>query len=602
MSRRIFNAEKAEIAERGQRNVARAGETGVQVDPICKLPQTCNPRSSISPIHSRPREVSSRHMVSPIQIQGEEIISHNPATGEEVGRVPVTSREDVGKVVARSREAFHKWKNTSFRQRRDVVMQAREVILSEMDEIAHLISAESGKPFGEAIAMEIAPVLDLMQHFARRAEKILKPKRINIGLYATLGRYSKIVYHPLGVVGIIPAWNYPFSIPLGEAVMAIMAGNAVVIKPSELTPVIGQRIGDIFDDAGAPRDLVQIISGGGETGAALVEAGPDKIMFTGSVATGKKIAAAAAKNLTSVVFELGGKDPMIVFDDANLELAAGAAVWGAFCNSGQSCSSVERLYVQEGVAEKLTKLIVEKTRELTQGAGDREDVSIGAMSSVRQLKIVEDHVRAFREAGAKIEIGGGRSHGSRSAVLSPTFKKYDTGEGLYFEPTVITGATNDMRPMQEETFGPTLPIATFRTEEEAIRLANDSEFGLTASVWTSDYTKGKRVAEQIEAGSVCVNEVLYTHGIGQTPWGGFKNSGRGRTHGAEGLMELVQPQHIHVNRLALLPDAWWMPYTPTAVATFRQFASRFASGSLFKTILMMPQLWKRVRELMGKRK
>ena len=546
-------------------------------------------------------------MASVIPTSAEEIISYNPATGEEVGRVKQTSDADVRAAVERSRAAFHLWKTTSFGERRKLVMRAREVILGELDEIAHLISAESGKPFGEAIAMEIAPVLDLMQHFARRAERILRPKRINIGLYATMGRYSKLVYHPLGVIGIIPAWNYPFSIPLGETAMALMAGNSVVIKPSELTPIVGLKIGEIFARAGAPANLVQVVSGDGRVGAAVVDSAPDKIMFTGSVATGKAIAEAAAKNLTSVVLELGGKDPMIVFDDANLELAASAAVWGAFCNSGQSCSSVERLYVQEGIAEKVAKLIVEKTRELVQGSGDREDVSIGAMSSERQLKIVEDHVNAFREAGAKIETGGriadsdvARSERSdnRSEIQNPNSQT----PNLFFEPTVITGATNDMRPMQEETFGPTLPIATFKTEEEAIRLANDSEFGLTASVWTRDYAKGKRVAEKIEAGSVCVNEVLYTHGIGQTPWGGFKNSGRGRTHGEAGLMELVQPQHIHVNRAAILPDAWWFPYSPEAVKTFRGFATKFASGSLSKTALLMPQLAKRIRELLRKKK
>ncbi|PYS99400.1 MAG: succinate-semialdehyde dehydrogenase [Acidobacteria bacterium] len=534
-------------------------------------------------------------MASVIQTNEKQIVSYNPATGDEIGRVQQTSDNDVRAAVARSRDAFHMWKTTSFAQRRALVMKARVVILNELDEIAHLISAESGKPFGEAIAMEIAPVLDLMQHFAKKAERLLKPRRVNIGLYATMGRYSKIVYHPLGVVGIIPAWNYPFSIPLGETVMALMAGNSVVIKPSELTPVVGEKIGDIFEKAGAPANLVQVITGDGRTGAALVDAAPDKIMFTGSVATGKKIAAAASKNLTSVVLELGGKDPMIVFDDANLQLAASAAVWGAFCNSGQSCSSVERLYVQEGAAKQLTKLIVEKTRELKQGAGDAEDISIGAMSSERQLRMVEDHVEDFRRAGAKIEIGG--------KVLSTGLSRKPPEGGiqnLFYEPTVITGATNEMRAMREETFGPTLPIATFKTEDEAIRLANDSEFGLTASVWTRDYEKGRRVAEQIEAGSVCVNEVLYTHGIGQTPWGGFKNSGRGRTHGAEGLMELVQPQHIHINRFAILPDAWWLPYSPEAVKTFRGFATKFASGSLLRTATLMPQLFRRIRELLKK--
>ncbi len=512
----------------------------------------------------------------------DDLISFDPATGNEVGRVKISTEGEVAAAVARSRETFQSWRKTTFAERQTLVMKAREVILADIDGIAKLISAESGKPFGEAISMEIAPVLDLMQYFARNAEKMLRPARIGIGLYALLGRSSKIVYHPLGVVGIIPAWNYPFSIPLGEAVMALMAGNTVVIKPSELTPLTGLRIGEIFEKAGFPTGAVQVVSGGGETGAALVEAVPDKIMFTGSVATGKKIAAAAAKNLTSVVLELGGKDPMIVFEDADLDLAAGGAVWGAFCNSGQSCSSVERLYVHEAVADELTHKIVARTKQLIQGPGDREEISIGAMSSERQLRIVEDHVQNFREGGATIETGGRRNQDL---------------DGLFYEPTVISRATNDMRAMQEETFGPTLPIATFKTEEEAIRLANDSEFGLTASVWTKDFAKGRRVAEKIEAGSVCINEVLYTHGIGQTPWGGFKNSGRGRTHGREGLMELVQPQHIHTNRIAILPDAWWMPYTPTAVATFRKFATNFATGSLIKTVAMLPQLYRRVKQL-----
>jgi len=516
-----------------------------------------------------------------IPTKANEIISYNPATGKEIGRVAETSAEEVKAAVEKSREAFKSWRKTSFATRKKFIMKAREVILAEMDEIARLISDESGKPVAEALSMEIAPVLDLMQYFARKAEKLLKPRKIDIGLYSLLGRSSKIVYQPLGVVGIIPAWNYPFSIPLGEATMALMAGNTVVLKPSELTSLIGLKIGEIFEKSGLPENVVQIVTGAGATGAALVESAPDKIMFTGSVATGKRIAEAAAKNLTSVVLELGGKDPMIVFADANLELAADAAVWGAFCNAGQSCSSVERLYVEESAAEKLTNLIVEKTKKLKVGKGSEETTDIGAMSSERQLNIVKDHVASFEKEGARVLTGG-------------------KAEGLFFEPTVISNADNSMRAMQEETFGPTLPIATFRTEEEAIKLANDSEFGLTASVWTRDLSKGKRVAEKIEAGTVCVNEVLYTHGIGQTPWGGFKNSGRGRTHGLEGLMELVQPQHIHVNRVAILPNAWWMPYGKTAIETFRGFAKYFASGSLVQTTKLSPQLMKRIRELLKK--
>jgi succinate-semialdehyde dehydrogenase/glutarate-semialdehyde dehydrogenase len=367
--------------------------------------------------------------------------------------------------------------------------------------------------------------------------------------------------------------------------MALMAGNAVVIKPSELTPLVGLKIADIFEKAGAPKNLVQVVTGDGGIGAALVDAVPDKIMFTGSVATGKKIASAAAKNLVPLVLELGGKDPMIVFEDADLEIAAAAAVWGAFCNSGQSCSSVERVYVQRSAADKFIDLVIEKTGRLKQGAGDLPDVSIGAMSSERQLKIVEKHVQEFRSAGAVIEMGG---RANRSL------------NGWFFEPTVITNVSNDMRPMRDETFGPTLPIATFETEEEAIRLANDSEFGLTASVWTRDIRRGARLARRIEAGTVCVNEVLYTHGIGQTPWGGFKNSGRGRTHGLEGLMELVQPQHIHINRMPLLPDPWWMPYSAEAAETFRKFARHFTAGSLVRASRVVPKFAKRVMELRRK--
>lgn len=534
-----------------------------------------------------------------------EIVSTNPATGDEIGRVPNTSADEVRLAVERGRAAFLSWRQTSFAERRRLVMAAREVLIAEIDEIASLISRESGKPVAEALSMEIAPVLDLMQHFARNAESMLKPRRIGIGLYGLLGRASRIIYKPLGVVAIIPAWNYPFSIPLGEAVMAIMTGNTVVIKPSELTPFIGLKIGELFEKAGFPADVVQIVTGDGTTGAALVEAPPDKIMFTGSVGTGKKIAAAAADNLTSTVLELGGKDPMIVFADANLDLAAGGAVWGAFCNAGQSCSSVERLYVHSSVADELTRKIIERTNQLKQGPGDDPTVSIAAMSSERQIEIVERHVDAFRECGATVVTGGSRTDAetprqgdmvSSDDDLSASLR-LAVSQSLFYPPTVITGATNDMLPMQEETFGPTLPICMFETEEEAIALANDSEFGLTASVWTRDYAKARRVAERIDAGTVCINEVLYTHGIAQTPWGGFKNSGRGRTHGIEGLMELVQPQHIHTNRLAHLPNAWWMPYSQTAVDTFRKMATTFASGSTLKTIGLFPSLIKRIGEL-----
>jgi succinate-semialdehyde dehydrogenase/glutarate-semialdehyde dehydrogenase len=515
----------------------------------------------------------------------DEIVSFNPATGEEIGRAANVSAQQVQDAVEKSRLAFQTWRETRFKERAEFVMRAREIILNEIDEIARLISDESGKPVVEALSMEIAPVLDLMQYFARNAQKILKPEKINIGQLKFLGRSSKIIYQPLGVVAIISPWNYPFSIPLGEVVMALMAGNTVVLKPSELTPLVGLKIGEIFAEVDLTENVLQVLTGDGKTGAALVDAAPNKIMFTGSVATGKKIAQEAAKNLTPIVLELGGKDPMIVFKDADLEAASSAAIWGAFCNSGQSCSSVERLYVEEPVAERFTNLVVEKTQNLTQNRGSDSATDVGAMISENQLKTVENHVADFERSGAKILTGG-----KRNARLNGTF----------FEPTVISQAENSMRGMREETFGPTLPIAKFTTEQEAIELANDTDFGLTASVWTRDLAKGNRVAEKILAGTITVNEVLYTHGIAQTPWGGFKQSGYGRTHGKLGLMELVAPQHIHVNRFTVLPNAWWFGYSENGIETFRGFARHFASGSLFKTMKLAPQMLKRIKELRRK--
>src|SRR2546423_257178 len=516
----------------------------------------------------------------PAKSSGAEIICHDPATGEEIGRAPLVMPEEVARAVGRARAAQSAWAARRYSERRRVIMEARKIILKELDEIAFLISMETGKPVAEAISLELTPALDLMQYFARRTASLLSPRRISVGQYWTMGRSSYEIYKAIGVIGIISPWNFPWATPLDEVVMSLMAGNAVVLKPSELTPLTGLKINEVLTRAGLPGGTLQVVTGDGSTGAALVASGVDKLMFTGSVATGRRVAEAAAKYLIPVVLELGGKDPMIVLDDANVLNAARGAVWGAFANCGQSCSSIERCYVHESIADQFIAEVVKETRRLRQAAGTEKTTDIGSMSSERQLRIVERHVNQAIDHGAVALTGGERLRD----VAGP-----------FYPPTVLTNVNREMDVMREETFGPVLPIMTFKNDDEALRLANDSEFGLTASVWTRNIARGQKLARQIDAGTVTINEVLYTHGIAQTPWGGVKQSGLGRTHGHAGLMELVRPQHVHVNRLPFIPDLWWFNYDEGATRLFRGFARRFASGSIFQTVLLLPQMIRRWR-------
>jgi len=509
------------------------------------------------------------------------LISIDPSTGEEIGRVPLMDAAEVAAAVAKARVAQPAWAGLSYRDRARFILRAREVVLDQLEEIAKLISRETGKPVTEAIAMEIVPTLDLMHYFADNTKQLLKRKRISLGQYNFMARKSYIVYKPLGVVGIISPWNFPWATPLDEIVMALMAGNAVVVKPSELTPFTALKIADVFKQAQLPDGLLQIVTGDGTTGAALVEAGVNKIMFTGSVNTGKRVAEAAAKHLTPVVLELGGKDPMVVFEDANLENAARAAIWGAFCNSGQACASIERCYVHESIADKFVDLVVKETGLLKQDKASTDNIDVGAMTNERQLEIVEDHVSDAVQRGAEVRTGGHRLDGSK---------------GWFHQPTVVTNVDHSMKLMRDETFGPVLPIMTFKTDDEGVRLANDSIYGLTASVFTGDIDRGKRVAEQIDAGTVMINEVVYTHAVAQTPWGGVKQSGYGRTHGTLGLLELVSAQHIHVNAIPKVADVWWFPYSKRAGALFRDFARRFTTGSLLNSIPLLPKIIGRLTE------
>ncbi|HEY3356300.1 MAG TPA: aldehyde dehydrogenase family protein [Polyangia bacterium] len=470
------------------------------------------------------------------------IVSINPATGERLGEVPVTSDMDVRAAVARARAAQQAWGRLAPEERGQRVLALRDAILTRADEIIDAIVREGGKTRSEALMMELIVAVDLADYFAKRAGKILAPRSISLHLIKT--KKSYLHYTPRGVVGVIAPWNFPFSIPIGETIMALIAGNGVVLKPSEVTPLIAVKTKEIYDGCGLPKDLFQVVTGRGPTGAALIDAGVDQIIFTGSVATGRKVAAACGERLIPCTLELGGKAAAIVCPDADLERTANALLWGAFGNSGQVCASVERVYAHKDVYDELVRRVVEKTKTLRQGDPARPDTDVGAMTWGQQVAIVADRVASAVAAGAEAVTGG----------------KAKDGGGMFFEPTVLTGVRQDMDVMRKEIFGPVMPIMRVEDEEEAIRLANDSHLGLLGYVFTKDRDKGRRIAERMEAGTVMVNDVLATYGMPETPWAGVKQSGLGMTHSDDGLRALCQTRHVNVDRFAPKRELWWYPY------------------------------------------
>jgi acyl-CoA reductase-like NAD-dependent aldehyde dehydrogenase len=491
-----------------------------------------------------------------------EIVSINPSTLEELARFHIASTAEVYAAVAYARAAQPAWGALSFRNRARCILKLQRELYDRQQEIISIISDETGKPAFEALTAEVFPACDLMSHFAANAERILRDERFTLAVFRN--KRSMISYEPLGVVGIISPWNFPFSIPMGGIVMALVAGNAVVFKPSEYTPLVGDAIKRLFASAGFPEGVLEVVQGNGSTGAALVDSAVDKIFFTGSVRTGKKIAESAAKRLLPAVLELGGKDPMIVLEDAPFERTVKGAVWGAFMNCGQVCASVERLYVTEPIAERFIAAVVDGVKKLRIGAPSGCSTDIGPLTNENQLNVVSDHVADAVAKGARVLTGGRR--------------REDLG-GYFFEPTVLVDVNSSMKVMTEETFGPVLPIKIVKDEEEAIREANSTRYGLLASVWTSDNERGRRIARRIEAGTVVINDALYTHGAAQTPWFGVKESGLGVTHGSQGLFEFVRMKHVNWDLLPMKSDWWWFPYT-------ERWQNRF------KTLMKVLYRWK----------
>jgi len=484
-------------------------------------------------------------MATDVQIAARRVSSVNPATGEVLRELECAGDAEVQAAVARARTAQPAWAEAGLRQRITVLREFQRRLHERKSEIAQAITQEAGKPVAEALTTEVLVVLDAARFLIDNAYHLLRDEEVPHGNLATKLKRGRLVREPYGVVGIISPWNYPFSIPATETLAALVAGNAVVLKPSEQTSLIALELRTLLLGAGVPGDVFQVIAGDGATGAALIHSRIDKLIFTGSVATGKRIAAAAAERLLPVVLELGGKDPMLVLDDADIGVASSAAVWGAFVNAGQACLSVERCYVDCSLYEAFLKACVEKTKKLRVGRGLDRDTDIGPMIHDRQLQIVESHVEDAVAHGARVVAGG--------------FRVPELGANFY-KPTVLADVTHDMRIMREETFGPVLPVMAFDTDEEAVRLANDSEFGLSASIFTGDNARGERLARRIQAGTVMVNDIVSCFGISEAPHGGVKSSGIGRAHGRFGLEEMVRLKYLDVDMMPGMKKVWWYGY------------------------------------------
>jgi len=466
----------------------------------------------------------------------------NPATGERVGTLDEATPDEVRQAVKQARSTYSAWSKTSLVDRLAHLARLRLYLVEHGEELAQRISQATGKVHFEAYMTEIFVTIDTIRYYEKHARRMLAPQKAATPLLLW-PKKSYIHYRPMGVVAVIAPWNYPFQLAIIPVLSALVAGNTVVLKPSEVTASIGLLIEELFRAVSFPEGVVQVLHGGKEIGQTLVSSRPDKIFFTGSVRTGKAIMRAAAEHLIPVELELGGKDPMIVCSDANVERAANAAVWGAFTNSGQVCMSVERVFVHEAVYGRFVELVTERTKALRQGFP--QSAEVGSMTFPDQIPIVREHIEEAVAMGATAVLGGDIP-----------------AEGtMFLPPTILTEVTPNMKIMQEETFGPVLPIMRFSSEEEAIRLANSSPYGLNASVWSQDSRRARRLAEQLESGNVCINDVIISFANPHLPFGGVKESGIGRYRGPLGLQAFTHTTSIIHDPGKRQRELNWYPYT-----------------------------------------
>ncbi len=480
----------------------------------------------------------------------------NPATGEKIGQVQLTTPEELQLIFAKARVAQKEWAARPVNERARYIFKVRDYLVENADEIATIISQDNGKVKLDAMVGEIFAAALAANYYAKNASRFLSDKKLRTGSLLLIYKRSKVVHVPYGIVGIISPWNYPFGIPFHEIAFGLLAGNAIVIKTASETLAVGRKLADIFEQSGLPEGVFNFINlPGREVGSAFFENRVDKLFFTGSEAVGKILSKQAAETLTPLSLELGGNDPMLVCPDADISRAVGGAIWAGFTNSGQNCGATERIYVHEQVYDNFCELMEEKISTFKIGLGTDLTNDMGVMTTTNQVQVVQEHLEDALAKGAKILV-----------QANPV----DTSLNNALPAIVLTDVNHEMRVMQEETFGPVLAIMKVADMEEAVQLANDSDLGLTGSVWSKDRNYAESLARRLEVGAVLINDHLMSHGMAETPWGGFKNSGNGgRTHGQWGFEEMTQPQVIVKDYFPFARQSmWWHPYNKSIYNAF----------------------------------
>ncbi|WP_437960127.1 aldehyde dehydrogenase family protein [Sorangium sp. So ce119] len=477
-----------------------------------------------------------------------------PAGGEPLDDVAETAPTAVGEIVVRARAAQRVWAEVPIGERAELIGKVKRRLLARAEEVAALLHRECGKPIEEAALAEVLPNADLIDYWTVSIEELLDEPAVDLDPLAYPGKAGRIRREPRGVVALITPWNYPVAIPLRTIVPALLAGNAVVFKPSEVTPRSGALVASLFDGL-LPDGVLAVAQGGGDVGAALIDAGVDLVVFTGSVATGKKVAVACAERLVPTSLELGGKDSAIVLGDCDLERAARGVVWGAFTNAGQNCASIERVYVEQAIADRFIERVVALTGQLRAG------IDVGLMTTARQAEIVRRQLDAAVADGAELLAGGAPEPGS-----------------LAFPPTVLRVEREDTPLLREETFGPVLPVLVVNNAEEAIARTNASRFALTTSLWTRGYERAHALGRRLRSGVVTINNHGFTGALPAAPWTGTGDSGFGVTSSPHALAELTRPRFYLEDRSRAKSELWWYPYTP-ALRTIAFAMARVRGGA-----------------------